>query len=268
MPQVPVGCHGTLTVAQQGQGAPESGQYRYIAKAQWTIDPRKVPRDQRLALTPPPTPPGGDSGEQRERSRQWLRGRGVELRNRGPRVREPTPFAPRGQQRQLRQLRQQLILIADRGGRVFASPPPTSVPARLGLPSASQVSRWRRSPAVAARARSRVLPPVPTGRQAHRLRCRDAGAHTLSRASPTRPPRVPRPGAGGRDRPAVARLSETPRACAVPAAAARLRSGAERARSRTDEPPRTTSVRRTIVRQIGVRRHSSPLGQPATDCGH
>ena len=62
MPQVPVGCHGTLTVAQQGQGAPESGQYRYIAKAQWTIDPRKVPRDQRLALTPPPTPPGGDSG--------------------------------------------------------------------------------------------------------------------------------------------------------------------------------------------------------------
>ena len=62
MPQVPVGCHGTLTVAQQGQGAPASGQYRYIAKAQWTIDPRKVPRDQRLALTPPPTPPGGNSG--------------------------------------------------------------------------------------------------------------------------------------------------------------------------------------------------------------
>jgi hypothetical protein len=62
MPQVPVGCHGTLTVAQQGQGAPASGQYRYIAKAQWTIDPRKVPRDQRLALTPPRTPPGGNSG--------------------------------------------------------------------------------------------------------------------------------------------------------------------------------------------------------------
>jgi hypothetical protein len=60
MQRAPAGWRCTSTVAQQGQGAPSPE--RYIANAHWTIDPRKVPRDRTLALTPPPAPPAGNGG--------------------------------------------------------------------------------------------------------------------------------------------------------------------------------------------------------------
>ncbi len=83
MQQPPAGCRGTSTVSQQGQGAPASGQYRYIAKAQWTIDPRKVRRGERLALTPPPTPPGGNSGDRGSSGNSGNSGNGASSGSRG-----------------------------------------------------------------------------------------------------------------------------------------------------------------------------------------
>ncbi len=88
MQQVPAGYRCTSTVAQQGQGAPESSrQLRSIpiANAHWTIDPRKVPVGQTLALTPPPAPAGAEQRQQRQQWQQRQRRRGaVELRNGGP----------------------------------------------------------------------------------------------------------------------------------------------------------------------------------------
>jgi hypothetical protein len=64
MPQAPVGCKPTLD-SVGGKSAPApSHEMHEIANARWTIDPRQVPADSTLALTPPPAPPGnsGASG--------------------------------------------------------------------------------------------------------------------------------------------------------------------------------------------------------------
>ncbi len=63
MQHAPTGFRCTSTVGQQGQSRSTGTEpTRSIANAHWTIDPRKVPAGQTLALTPPPAPPGTDSG--------------------------------------------------------------------------------------------------------------------------------------------------------------------------------------------------------------
>ena len=61
--QPPSGCQPTLARPVGGQGAPApSHAMREIANTHWTIDPRQIPPHSTLALTPPPTPPGQDTG--------------------------------------------------------------------------------------------------------------------------------------------------------------------------------------------------------------
>jgi hypothetical protein len=55
--QVPAGFRCTSTVGEPQRGAPASE--RSVARVQWTIDLRKLPRDRTLALTPPSGPPPG-----------------------------------------------------------------------------------------------------------------------------------------------------------------------------------------------------------------
>jgi hypothetical protein len=65
MPQAPAGCQPTLSHPPGGQAAPAPSHAMHeIANAHWTINPRQIPADSTLALTPPPVPPGhnGNSG--------------------------------------------------------------------------------------------------------------------------------------------------------------------------------------------------------------
>ncbi len=114
VPQAPVGCQPTLD-STGGQGAPApSHEMQETASAHWTINPRQVPADSTLALTPPPTPPAGTPQHRQQR----LGRPGLELWNgRSWRRQRPSAFSPIGQQRQQRCEHQRLI----RGGLTNAT---------------------------------------------------------------------------------------------------------------------------------------------------
>ncbi len=66
MPRAPLNCTPTIShpPGTQSTSAP-SQDTREIANAHWTINPRQIPKDSTLALTPPPTPPDQNSGNGR-----------------------------------------------------------------------------------------------------------------------------------------------------------------------------------------------------------
>ncbi len=88
--QPPAGCQPTVSIPMRGQGAPASE--HTISKARWTIDPRKVPRDHTLALTPPPAgpPPAGNSGNSGSEGQVWSCG------SEGPMPGSPPPAGNSG----------------------------------------------------------------------------------------------------------------------------------------------------------------------------
>ena len=93
-PQVPVGCTPTLS---PGRGRPAPTRWtqpiakgRPIAKAHWTIDPRRIPAHKTLALAPPPMPRGHQRDNAESRGQTWSCG------TQGPGVGAPPPAPPSG----------------------------------------------------------------------------------------------------------------------------------------------------------------------------
>lgn len=72
MSRAPLGCTPTIShpPGTQSTSAP-SQDTREIANAHWTINPRKIPQDSTLALTPPPAPPGQNSGNGGSNGQYW-----------------------------------------------------------------------------------------------------------------------------------------------------------------------------------------------------
>jgi len=69
MSQAPSDCTPTLSHPTGTQSA--SAPSREITNAHWTIDPRQIPADSTLALTPPPIPPGHASSDRDSNGQTW-----------------------------------------------------------------------------------------------------------------------------------------------------------------------------------------------------
>lgn len=66
MPSAPSRCRATSTIPMHGQGAPMRER-----SAHWTINPRKVPGDRTLVLTPPPEPNSGSRVSDPSAGQTW-----------------------------------------------------------------------------------------------------------------------------------------------------------------------------------------------------
>lgn len=72
MTQAPVDCTPTPShpAGTQSATTPSYGTHE-IANARWTINPRQIPVDSTLALTPPPAPPGGSGADGASSGQMW-----------------------------------------------------------------------------------------------------------------------------------------------------------------------------------------------------
>jgi hypothetical protein len=91
MSQPPSDCTPTLSHPPGEQAAPAPAHVMHeIANAHWTVNPRQIPKDSTLALTPSPAPPGQNSGASGSGGQYW------ECGTEGPGDGGPPPSPPSG----------------------------------------------------------------------------------------------------------------------------------------------------------------------------